>query len=257
MSSFKRFFSFGCSFTRYWWETWADIIAFDLEIPYYNFGYPGIGNTAITSYINYADSKYKFTKDDLIIVQWTSPFRHDFLDKNKLFDTLGSVELNDWYYNEDYREKYFNHDDCMVKTLSNIICVNNAYKVNYNMSMSSIEIANHRNELTEVLFNKLPDIKYFFDGESSEPECWNGMASPDDKHPDIKQHLDMVIKNVYPSLNIGIKPTTIDYFENLQENFITKLGDGFMNEDWATWKMFLKKNLGEAKWLNGFPLLEN
>ena len=35
---YNRLFTFGCSYTRYNWPTWADIIADDLQIPFQNWG---------------------------------------------------------------------------------------------------------------------------------------------------------------------------------------------------------------------------
>lgn len=77
----KRVFTFGCSFTDYCWATWANIIGFELNQKYncefYNFGKPGAGNTYISNLISQVDQVYKFTKDDLVLVCWTSITRED------------------------------------------------------------------------------------------------------------------------------------------------------------------------------------
>jgi len=75
-TKYKRFFAFGCSFTEYTWPTWADLIA--KEIPdYYNFGMMGAGNQLIFNKLIQANIRYKFDKDDLVIVMWTNCARED------------------------------------------------------------------------------------------------------------------------------------------------------------------------------------
>ena len=73
----KRLFTFGCSFTKFYYPTWANIIAHDLEIPLYNYGKPGAGNQYIFNTIMQADTIYNFNKDDLIMVCWSSISRED------------------------------------------------------------------------------------------------------------------------------------------------------------------------------------
>lgn len=73
----NRFFAFGCSFTRYMWPTWADIIGTKFPDRYFNFAVTGMGNQFIFHSIIYAFQKYKINKDDLIIVCWTAPERED------------------------------------------------------------------------------------------------------------------------------------------------------------------------------------
>lgn len=76
VTKYKRFFSFGCSFTQYFWPTWADIIG--REIPYYeNWGRGGAGNQYIMSSVIECDIKHKFTETDLVIIMWTSTSRED------------------------------------------------------------------------------------------------------------------------------------------------------------------------------------
>jgi len=73
----KRFFAFGCSFTNYCFPTWADIIALELKVPYWNYGQSGAGNQYIFNMLMQADCHYQFNEDDLIIVEWTNIARED------------------------------------------------------------------------------------------------------------------------------------------------------------------------------------
>lgn len=73
---YKRFFAFGCSFTHYFWPTWADIIG--REIPHYeNWGRGSAGNQFIFNSIIECNLRNKFNEDDLVIVMWSSCSRED------------------------------------------------------------------------------------------------------------------------------------------------------------------------------------
>ena len=73
----KRLFTFGCSFTEWIWATWANILAYELDVPFYNFGKPGAGNYYIANQISQADAIFNFTKDDLVIVKSTIELGHN------------------------------------------------------------------------------------------------------------------------------------------------------------------------------------
>ena len=67
---YKRLFTFGCSFTSYLWPTWADILGLEFTSAN-NWGHSGLGNRAIAERVAEAHAHFNFTKDDVIIVQWT------------------------------------------------------------------------------------------------------------------------------------------------------------------------------------------
>ena len=73
----SRIFTFGCSFTNYVWPTWANILAFDLNLPLYNYGRGGAGNQYIFNMLMQADNYFKFNSNDLVIVCWTNISRED------------------------------------------------------------------------------------------------------------------------------------------------------------------------------------
>lgn len=92
---YKRFFAFGCSFTNYFWPTWADIIC--TEIPdSYNYGLCGSGNGYILNTVIECNQRYKFNSDDLIIIMWTSTAREDrYVGKNWRMD--GNIYSQSFY----------------------------------------------------------------------------------------------------------------------------------------------------------------
>jgi hypothetical protein len=72
----KRLFTFGCSFTRYYWPTWADILGQEYD-EFENWGNGGIGNRAILERLTECVVNNKITADDTIIIQWSDLHRFD------------------------------------------------------------------------------------------------------------------------------------------------------------------------------------
>ena len=66
----------GCSFTNYAWPTYADILQAD------RFGIAGIGNERIFYILLHLYKTQQLHCYDGIIIQWTSPFRFDYLKKD-------------------------------------------------------------------------------------------------------------------------------------------------------------------------------
>lgn len=73
----KRFFVFGCSFTKYKWLTWPEIVAAQINVPYYNFARAGAGNQYIHNTLMQANALYNFNEDDLVMVVWANVARED------------------------------------------------------------------------------------------------------------------------------------------------------------------------------------
>jgi hypothetical protein len=73
----KRLFTFGCSFTGYAWPTWADIVGQSFEY-YENWGMSGIGNRLISNKLVECHHLNNITKDDVVLVMFTSIPRIDF-----------------------------------------------------------------------------------------------------------------------------------------------------------------------------------
>ena len=114
----KRLFTFGCSFTNYAWSMWPEIIAHDLEIPLYNFGQTGGGNQYIANTVAQANARYKFSKDDLIIVCWTNVCREDRW-KNGEWILPGNIFTQD-IYNQKWINKWADPLGYLVRDLGSI-----------------------------------------------------------------------------------------------------------------------------------------
>ena len=69
-----RLFTFGCSFTKYIWPTWADILGREYK-EFYNYGMSGGGNLFIFDSLIEAIAKHNINKDDTVIIIWTNVTR--------------------------------------------------------------------------------------------------------------------------------------------------------------------------------------
>lgn len=75
---YKRFFAFGCSFTNFYWPTWADIIGREFPAAdYHNYGLCATGNEFAFHRLTEVHARYNINADDLVIVQWTNFARED------------------------------------------------------------------------------------------------------------------------------------------------------------------------------------
>lgn len=119
----KRLFSFGCSFTKFFWSTWPEIIAYDLDIPLYNYGQSGAGNQYIANMVCQADNLYNFTEDDLIIVSWTNVAREDrWVDSQWI--TPGNI-YSQGIYDQSFVEKWADPLGYLIRDLASIKLVKN------------------------------------------------------------------------------------------------------------------------------------
>lgn len=123
----KRLFAFGCSFTEYYWGgTWPEIVAFDLDIDFYNYGKSGAGNQYISNMVSQADSFYKFNEDDLVIVAWTNVCREDkWVNRNWV--TPGNI-FTQGDYDKEYVKKWADPFGYLIRDLASIKFVESLLK---------------------------------------------------------------------------------------------------------------------------------
>ncbi len=91
LKKYKRHFSFGCSFTNYYWPTWADVIAHEMpDAGYINTAKPGAGNSYILAKLSQAIRYYNIGEDDLVTVMWTTMYRQDSFKQGE-WKTPGNI----------------------------------------------------------------------------------------------------------------------------------------------------------------------
>jgi hypothetical protein len=123
-SKYKRVFLFGCSFTNYIWPTWGNIIGYEApNALVYNLGQQGGGNLYITERIIACNQKFKFNKDDLIAIMWSTHFREDRYIKNG-WTTPGNI-YSQTFYDQNFLEKYACNKGFVVRDLALITLVKN------------------------------------------------------------------------------------------------------------------------------------
>jgi len=234
----SRLFAFGCSYTSWNWPTWADFYAHNFNY-YENWGHAGLGNRAIAERVAECNLKNNFTKDDTVIVQWSSYLRHDYMrfDKEETWQTKGSLfsYQNTETFNKDWHDKFFDEKAYFLSTLNSILLTAGLLKsTGCNFLFTSINKletlgtdiphqAGHGENLrnTPELANawdeyELQDYKYIFDEDYwLEPiglyawyrkdYSWWFTNKNNEKwielHPSPIQHLNWVMDNLSHNLN--------------------------------------------------------
>jgi hypothetical protein len=86
----KRFFAFGCSYTKYKWPTWADLVGINFS-EFYNYGRSGASNNYIFNRVVEASEKYNFNAEtDFVMIGLTGLNRFSFF-KDKKWNTNGEL----------------------------------------------------------------------------------------------------------------------------------------------------------------------
>lgn len=113
---YSRFFAFGCSFTDYYWPTWANIISKEIPI---NFIYAkrGAGNFFIYQALIEAIVKHKINKDDLVMIMFSNITREDRFVKNRGWITPGNLYFQN-EYDDEFLQKYLCHHGYLMRDLN-------------------------------------------------------------------------------------------------------------------------------------------
>ena len=97
----SRLFTFGCSFTRYWWPTWADHLAQSYPESR-NLAEPGSDNGQIALRISGAIQRYGIGTGDTVAVMWTDPGRENHYREGHFHSTREFTRgTSKWYLNKE------------------------------------------------------------------------------------------------------------------------------------------------------------
>lgn len=159
----NRLFTFGCSFTNYNWPTWADLYGLEFGPLHYNWGYPGLGNRAIAERVAECHARMSLTSEDTVIIQWSSPLRHDYMRTNQRKTTEGTKWMthgsifskeNASVFDRRWIDTFWDEKAYLIHTLNNIILtigLLNSVGVKWMMtSMNDLSLVG--NELSENTF---------------------------------------------------------------------------------------------------------
>ena len=126
----SRLFTFGCSFSKYTWPMWSDLLGLEFD-HFENWAVSGGGNVSIANRVIECIVKNNITSDDTMIVQWSTHLRHDFHTFEYLKDssdteagwkTKGSIfnYLNVKKYDKQWQKNFFDEQSYVMLTLNAI-----------------------------------------------------------------------------------------------------------------------------------------
>lgn len=254
----------GCSFTRYFWVTWADILVHSnpsLEV--LNLAKPAIGNRRISMRLNECRLREIITPRAMNFVVWTSWHREDRY-VNDEWCNQGNV-FNAKDFGSKFVNKYWSEEYDIINNCDAIINTNHGMNIDFNGSMLRIgNTESYRGDMIptgtsyQEVFSKfdfysksLPEFQYFDFAKNSKfgNKC-------DDAHPDILCHLDYYerLRTKFPQLNAP----DYSYFEDIQAHIEGNIHIGMkskklhshilslMEDKWPGWKSYIGYH--DGKW---------
>jgi hypothetical protein len=255
LKKYNRFFAFGCSFTQYYWPTWADIIGEEFS-NYYNYGKCAAGNFFIFQSLTEAIIKHNINENDLVMVMFSNVTREDRFVKNRGWITPGNLYFQN-EYNEKFLKKYLCDHGYLMRDLNLVSgcklmldSVGCDYKlmsivpfdskqsdgakmseIDYLLKFYSPTLAAVEPSVLDVVFkgdwnSKIPRPTYHVNWQKTKFI---------DNHPTPCEHLEY-LQTVFP--DIKLSQETLEYVET--NNKIV------MSEDftWETYKINLTPRLG-------------
>jgi len=213
-----RLFTFGCSFTEYKWATWANILAYEFDCEFYNFGKSGAGNSYIVNQITQANNYFKFNNDDLVIVSWTNISREDRWSTKKGWVTPGNIYsqqdydknfVRNWANDIHFALRDFSQIDLAKRYLDNI--------TNYHF-ISMCDITKNINQWEAVANNdntKIQDIITLYEDSLNciLPSFYNVLWNDN-----INKKWEKDWEEIHPHFSDG-HPTILEHYQYLNQVF--------------------------------------
>jgi len=116
-SKYKRIFTFGCSFAKYVYPTWANVLSKCVpDAEFINLGQCGGGNIYISNRMTQANRTYTFCETDLVVTMWSTYCREDrFINDRWL--TPGNI-FGQGEYDDKFVKKFVDPVGYVVRDLS-------------------------------------------------------------------------------------------------------------------------------------------
>jgi len=112
----NRLFTFGCSYTKYMWPTWANIIATNFEEHYYC-AQQVEGNYYVAEILYEMHLKTTITKNDVVLIMLSSFNRIDIYNpKYKAFNLTGNIYNSEHIYGEKFVRDAWNDEHSIYNT---------------------------------------------------------------------------------------------------------------------------------------------
>jgi hypothetical protein len=216
VKKYNRFFAFGCSFTKYKWPTWADILGKNFA-EYTNLGRGGAGNFYIFKMLMDLIISDSLTENDLIIICWSAINREDrFLNGD--WQTWGNIYRNN-FYDKSFIKKYCDIDYFYMRDLTfisaayellkktkckflftSIVPIKENEMMYSNITFPAVKTEKHT-DYSKYLNTFLPNFKdIIFEGN------WYTTKRPKigDYHPTPLEHLSFVKNILIPNIDDDI-----------------------------------------------------
>lgn len=193
---YDRVFTFGCSFTHYYWDTWADILKEDLkdtDIKFYNYGVASSSNEGIARRVQEANLIHNFNDRDAILIVWSSWHREE-----RLYPDGWKRGGNIYKLDRKFAKNYYSTEHEFVKNSIAIISTNNFLKEKliFQGSMVNIDWV-HYNNIDQKIVNffrpHLPKMVSF----ESDHKYLETYKNSFDLHSTILSHIIFLEDNFY------------------------------------------------------------
>jgi hypothetical protein len=258
-SKYKRFFSFGCSFTDYHWMTWSDIISEEISDSY-KYAKTGAGNFYIFQAFSEASLKHKINKNDLVMIMFSNVTREDRFTKKRGWITPGNLYYQD-EYDKDFVNKFLCHHGYLMRDLNLVHALSmmlDSIGCDY-VFMSMVPFQSQQSD-----HQLMTDVKYlekFYSQtllkirpsvfETIFNSDWNSIKERPsyfvpwqknkfiDNHPTPAEHLKY-LKHIFPKIKFN--EATL---KKVQEESLRCLGNSFNPSDFESHKKSCYPRLGE------------
>lgn len=146
----SRLFTFGCSFTDYFWATWPQILGHHYKIPLYNYGQSGAGNMYIFNHVMQADCYYAFRPEDIIAICWTNVCREDRYVDGK-WSNGGNI-FNNNQLEKDWSKHLLNYNGMSIRDLAAIKATHEFIfsKTKNHLFLSMCDIINRKDQWAKL-----------------------------------------------------------------------------------------------------------
>lgn len=223
-STYKRFFSFGCSFTSYIWPTWANVVSKEMpDAEFFNLGNSGSGNLQISARIAEANNRFKFTDTDLVMVMFSTYCREDRWVDHGEHPFIGWVScgniFNNEIYSKDWVKKFADERGYLIRDAALIDMTTNYLETLpcKSFAMLSVPFVMGSEEcdtrsiipkdITEIYANTLSKFKPSM--YEIELKGWQTDYSFSDGHPTTMKYYNYLEK-----LGFNLSPNTKKYAED-------------------------------------------
>ena len=253
----RRLFTFGCSFTRWLWTGWPEILANHLDVPHWNFGAGGGGNQFMFTRLSQARQAYNIGPDDLVVICWTHFSREDrWCEKISDWELVGNIYHSNGVWDERWIKRWANSTHYALRDLSMInmtrTCLD-SWGCQYHM-MSMCDLLtnideNYGHHIPEPERQTLVDL-YQSDMEHILPSYYTVLWNNDLGHNKFRVER----KEIHPMFGDG-HPSPYEHLKYLAHHWPelqTSQGSTVARVD-QVYRQYLKQTYSDGRKLRGSP----